>query len=359
MDDTTWIGLDVHKATTNFAILRPGDETLLEGQIVTETTKIERLLKKHADGTSIRCCYEAGPCGYELKRRLEAAGIACEVVAPSLIPSKPGERIKTDRRDAAKLVRLLRAGDLTAIRVPSEAEEAVRDLCRCREDAKEDLTRARHRLSKMLLRRGRTYRDGKAWTKRHWDWIRGQRFDDVNAQACLDSYVVSVEQTMERIKGLDAEIERVTESEAWRAPVGRLSAFRGISKAGALVLASEIGDFRRFGHPKALSGFVGLVPSEFSSGRQRRQGSITKTGNAHVRRVLVEAAWHYRHRPGMGRALQARLKDQPEGARQLAWKAQERLHRRFSRLVSRGKRSTVATVAVARELACGSVSTLV
>jgi transposase len=351
MKDITWVGLDVHKDMTFFAILRPGESVPIEGELKTCPTLILKMLRKNAKPSDLRVCYEAGPCGFDLWRSLDKAGVHCDVIAPSLIPVRAGERIKTDRRDAVKLARLYRAGELTAVRVPTPEEEAVRDLCRCRERTKEDLTRARHRLSKFLLRHGRIFREGKAWTKRHWTWVKAQSFEDTNLTATVNAYILHTEQAMENLRMLDSELDRVAESDGWKERVSRLTAFRGIARLTALVLLAEIGDFTRFANPKSLMAYLGLVPSEYSSGARRRQGSITKTGNSHARRVLVEAAWKYQYRPSMQGALKKRLEGQSKEVVEHSRKTQERLYRRYRSLVSRGKRSTVATVAVARELA--------
>lgn len=351
MNNITWVGLDVHKDTTFFAILRPGESVPIEGELKTCPSGILKMLRKNGKLAEMRVCYEAGPCGFDLKRSLDKAGVHCDVIAPSLIPVKAGERIKTDRRDAVKLARFYRAGELTVVRVPTPEEEAVRDLCRCRESVKENLTRARHRLTKFLLRHGRIFREGKTWTKRHWTWVKAQSFEDSNLQATVNAYVLHVEQAMENSRMLDSELDRVAESDGWKERVRRLTAFRGIARLTALVLLAEIGDFARFDHPKSLMAYLGLVPSEYSSGARRRQGSITKTGNSHARRVLVEAAWKYQHRPSMQGALKKRLEGQPKEVIELSRKAQERLYRRYRSLVSRNKRNTVAVVAIARELA--------
>jgi transposase len=257
-------------------------------------------------------------------------GIACDVVAPGLIPVRVGDRVKTDRRDAEKLARLFRAGELTSIRVPTEAEEALRDLIRCREDAREDVLRQRHHVLKFLLRHGRVF------------------------QTVFAEYLATLEKTLARVKVLDQEIAKQAEKEPYAALVGRLRCLRGIDTLSAMALIAEICDFARFEHPRALMAYLGLVPSEHSSGGKQRRGSITKTGNSHARRIFVEAAWHYRHGAARSATMKARWKGQPQAVVDHAYKAQERLHRRFFRLTSRGKPSQVAIVAVAREL-CGFV----
>ncbi len=275
----------------------------------------------------------------------------CEVVAPSLIPFKPGERIKSDRRDARKLAELLRAGLLTEVHAPTQDEEAVRDLCRCREDAREDLTRVRHRMSKFLLRRGCTYNlTRKAWGRLHRQWLRGLKFERAADQAIFDDYLLAIEQVEERLCSLDARLGSIAEQEPYREPVAWLRCFRGIDTTTALSLVAELHDFRRFTSARALMAYLGLVPSEHSSGEGRRRGAITKTGNRHVRRLLVETAWHYRHRPTVGLTLRRRRHGQPARVIALADRAQQRLCRRYARMAARGKPHNKIVVAIAREL---------
>lgn len=350
---TTYVGLDAHKNTIHVAMLLPRRRRAESWQVVHSPEAIKRLarkLRKVAPGR-IEACYEAGPCGFALQRALIAAGLDCVVVAPSLIPTKPGDRIKTDRRDATKLAELFRAELLTEVRPPTPEEEAARDLCRCREDAQEDLTSARHRLQKYLLRHGVRYELGKkAWTATHRQWLRGLRFEHSAAQAAFDGYLGAVEQREERIKTLDAQLETLAGESLFREPVARLRCFRGIDTVTAMTVATELHGFERFHSPRQLTAYLGLVPSEYSSGASRRRGSITKAGNSHVRRVLIEAAWHYRHRPHVGTPLRKRRQGQPPWVVALADKAQSRLHRRMYALTLRGKHLNKATVAVAREL---------
>ncbi len=356
MNGTTFfVGMDVHKEFNAISVLE-GDSS--EGRptvkMPNDPAKLKRYFSRLKKEGEVRACYEAGSCGYEVYRLLASMGVACDVVAPSLIPVRAGDRVKTDRRDAEKLARLFRAGELTSIRVPTEAEEALRDLVRCREDAREDIQRERHRLLKFLLRHGRIFSEGQHWTLSHWSWLRRQKFEEPAAQTVFVEYLGRLGSTLERLRALDQEIVAVAEREPYQAKVARLRCLRGINTLTAVALVAEICDFRRFEHPRDLMAFLGLVPSERSSGGKQRRGGITKTGNSHARRVLVEAAWHYRHLPARSKALRARWKGQPEMIVAHAWKAQERLHRRFFRLTSRGKPSQVAVVAVAREL-CGFV----
>jgi len=335
---------------------KAGQREFVEWTVANEPRAVRRLARKlvrEAKGGEVRCCYEAGPCGYALQRELEAAApLVCEVVAPSLIPSKPGERVKTDRRDGRKLCELLAAGLLTEVYAPTQEAEAVRDLSRGREDLKEDLHRAQHRLGKWLLRHNVRYTAGKkAWTRRHRDWLRSLRFDNPVDQAVFDDYLLGVTQIEERIKTMDAKLEQVARQEDLREPIGWLRCFRGIDTVTAVGVQAELFDFRRFESPGKLAGYVGITPSEHSSGGKSKRGGITKTGNGHVRRLLVEAAHHYRHRPSSGVKLSKRREGQPGAVIAIADKAQHRLHRRYHRLLARGVPYNKAVVAVARELA--------
>ena len=349
----TFVGMDAHKKAINVAMLLPGQNEPVEWQLANEPAAIRRLAKKltlKAPG-EVRCCYEAGPCGYVLQRELEAGGVICEVVAPSLIPVKPGERIKTDRRDARKLARSLRSDDLTAVHPPTTADEAVRDLCRCREDARKDLHRARHRLDTYLLRRACLY----TLTRRRWGqpyrtWLSSLKFEHAADQVTFEDYVRTIEQAEERLRRLDERLAAAAEQDPYREPVGWLRCFRGIDTVTAIAVVAELHDFRRFRTARALMAYLGVVPSEHSSGERQHRGSITKAGNRHVRRLLVEAAWHYRHRPHVGPILRRRRSAQPHGIIAIADRAQDRLFHRFRDLTTRGKPPHKAVVAVAREL---------
>jgi len=345
----THVGMDVSKASISIALLRP-DGHLDEERIANTPEAVRSLVHRWAEPSSVRACYEAGPTGYDLYRQLTVLGVDTTVIAPSLTPRRPGDRIKTDRRDARKLAGLFRAGELTSVRVPTSEEEAVRDLLRARQDQREDILRARHRLSKFLLRHGRIYGEGKAWTLRHDAWLSSQRFDEAAAQRTLEHYRAELDMRLAALGLLDDEIHRIAVREPFARQVARLSALRGIAELGALTIAVEVGDFTRFESAPAFMAFVGLVPSERSSGERRSQGSITKAGNAHLRRVLVEAAWHARRRPNIGPALAKRLAGQPPEVLAISTRAQARLHKRYWRLVGRHKPSNVAVVAVAREL---------
>jgi transposase len=349
----TFVGLDAHKASISVAVLQPGrqvDEWKIPNEASAVKRMVRKILRESSEGTA-RFCYEAGPCGYALQRQIgRHEGASCEVVAPSLIPTKPGDRIKTDRRDARKLAELLRAGLLTEVQPPNEAEEAVRDLCRAREDAREDLCRCRHRLSKLLLRRALHFGAGKrAWTQAHRAWLKQLRFEDSTDQVVFDDYLLAIEHVEERLKGLDQKLLELSLQEPYAEPVAALRCFRGIDTLTAMILVSELHNFGRFNSPRQLMAYLGLVPSEYTSAERRRQGAITKTGNSHVRRVLIEAAWDYRHRPNVA-SLRKRREGQPAAVIAVADRALQRLHRRFSRLTEAGKPSPKAAVAVAREL---------
>jgi len=344
------VGIDASKMVLAVAVMSEGG--LAEFSIPNEAGAIKRMVKKVKRGSSgpVVFCYEAGATGYVLQRQVEALGCQCLVVAPSLIPVKPGHRIKTDRRDARKLAELLRAGLLTAVRPPSEKEESARDLVRCREDVLEDLSRCRHRLVKMLLRRGLVYRDGHAWTLRHRVWLRGLRFEEPIDQLVLEDYKLALEQMEQRLRALDQELEALSQSQPYRPWVGVLGCYRGVSTVTAMTILTELHGVERFTSARQLMAYLGLVPSEYSSADKVARGRITKAGNAHVRRVLIEAAHHYRHAPSVGGTLAKRRQGQPSWAIAVADKAQHRLNLRYRRLLLRGKPHGKIIVAVAREL---------
>lgn len=344
------VGLDVHKATIAACWLVGAKSEEVENEIPNDPKAVHRLFQRLVGLGKVRACYEAGPCGYGLQRQLAKLGVECEVIAPSLIPRRPGDRIKTDRRDARKLARLYRAGELTTIRVPNREEEAARDLLRCREVLVQDTTRRKHRIQKFLLRHGRAWTRGANWTRAYWAWLRQQEFELENSKRTLDEYVYQLEHNQERLRSLEAHIEQLAQQEPWKQSVARLRCMRGISTMTAMTLMTEIQDFRRFDNPRELMAYVGVIPSVHKSGGGGFMGSITKTGNAHVRRVLVEAAWHYRHEPRMGPSLKSRTVGQPEWAIELGKKAQRRLHQRFRHLSRQSKKTQVAVVAIAREL---------
>jgi transposase len=346
------IALDQHAATTVAAVLLPGQRTPALHTLSSDSPTIIRFVRRvEQQAGAARCCYEAGPCGFELQRAFTLHGIACDVIAPALIPRRPGDRIKTDRRDAGQLAVLYRAGALTSIHVPTEGEEAARDLLRCREDIRADLLRSRHRLSKFLLRHGRRFTATKtAWSRRHAAWLRAQTWSLPALEQTHRAYVRAVEEAVNRLRAVEEDLRALLTLEPLRPRVQRLRCFRGIDDLTALTIAVELGDARRFRTAPNLMAFVGLIPSEHSSGTKQSRGAITKTGNAHLRRVLVEAAWHYRHHPFVGATLRSRQRGAPPATIAHAWAAQQRLHRRYRRLAARGKPKQHVVTAVAREL---------
>lgn len=350
--DSTYVGLDVHKDTIAVAVADGrGGEVRSLGMIPNTPEAVQKLVRRLGPAKRLACGYEAGPCGYVLHRHLTRLGARCVVVAPSLVPTKPGDRVKTDRRDATKLARLLRSGELTPIWVPDEEHEALRDLTRAREDARVDLLRARHRLSKFLLRLGvMPPASVKPWGVKHRQWLQGLHLPRASQQSVLREYLLAVDQVQERLRRLEAELVEAARTSRHAALIAALQALRGVGVVTAVTLVAELGDLHRFRTPRELMAYAGLVPSESSSGLRQRRGAITKTGNAHVRHVMVEAAWHYRHAPGVWGALRQRQVGQPERIKAIAWQAQDRLHRRYRRLLGRGKARQQVVVAIAREL---------
>jgi len=352
MKGTTYVGMDVHKKSIVVAMLRPEGVKPAEMEVPNDTSGVRRLIQALKREGEVLSCYEAGPCGFGLKRRLDAAGIGCVVIAPSLIPGRPGDRIKTDRRDSRKLAELFRAGLLTEVYPPTPEQEAVRDLTRCLGDAKQDLHRARQRLSKLLLRHDKTFADGHAWTGPHRRWVNDVSLELAGpVRITFDTYLLTIQQTEERVHFLEKEIGNIAQTEAYREAVGWLRCFRGIDTLSAMILLAEICDFDRFLAPRQLSAYLGLVPSEHSSSERIRRGAITRAGNSHARRILVEAAWHSRHKPGGGIGLRKRREGQPLWAIAIAQKAERRLNARFWKLTMAGKPSRKVVTALARELA--------
>jgi transposase len=353
MKPTTFVGLDVHKRWINVAVLLLGHEIPVEWRIPNEARAIRRMLKRVADMATgdVRYCYEAGPCGYARQRQIISwSDAACMLVAPSLIPRKPGERIKTDRRDAKKLAHLFRAGLLTEVQPLTEEDEAARDLSRAREDLREDLVRARHRVSKFLLRRAITFTGRRAWSLAHRRWLESLRFDNPVDSSVLNDYLLAIDQIEQRLKDILVHIERLALDPRYARSVATLRCFRSIDTVTAVGLAVELHNFERFTGARRLMSFVGLIPGEHSSGDKRRQGAITKTGNSHVRRLLIEAAWNYRHRPRVGAILRKRRRGQSPKTIALADRAMQRLHRRYQQMTLRGVLPQKAVVAMAREL---------
>src|SRR6266498_2766289 len=339
-------GLDVQARSIRLAAVR-ADELLEEWTLPYDEEAVERAVRRWP---GVRCCYEAGPTGFGLHRFLVARGIDCQVVAPGLVPQRPGDRVKTDPRDARKLARLLAGGLLEPIHVPSPELEAARDLVRAREDARLDRMRDRHRLSKFCLRHGRLLPTS-SWTVARRSWLSEQRYEFVAEQLTFDTYLHALDLVDARIEALERAIRETAEQGPWRELVARLRCLRGIDTLTALALVAEIGDFSRFRSAEELMAFVGLVPSEHSSGEHRRQGSITKVGNSHVRRLLVEAAWHARRRPKVGYELARRQRGQDAAVIERAWRCQQRLYQRWQRTAGRGKPHQKIVVACARELA--------
>ncbi len=327
------------------------EDTELLGVIPNDPQAVAKLVRKLGATNKSLFCYEAGPCGYGLYRQLRNMGVDCIVVAPSLVPKRPGERVKTDRRDARKLARLLRSGELSPVWVPGEEDEALRDLVRAREDAMKELLSKRHQLNKFLLRLGlRPPEDITSWTQRYMGWLESLQPSKVPHQIVLREYIQAVKEAEARVERLEREIEEQAKASAHAPIIEALQALRGVKVVTAATLVSELGDITRFPSARQAMDYVGLVPSEHSSGSNQRRGSITKTGNGHARRVLVEAAWHYRHQPRVGAALKKRQEGLPEAVKAISWKAQQRLNRKYRRLVGRGKPKQVAVVAIAREL---------
>jgi transposase len=351
-ESSKFVGLDVHKDTIAVAVADEGtSQARMVGIIANDHDALRSTLKKIAGTARLRVCYEAGPCGYVIYRFLQRLKIDCVIVAPSLIPRKPGDRIKTDRRDAMGLARLLRSGELTPTWVPDDEHEALRDLVRAREDAVEDQMRARHRLGKFLLRLGIMPPDGvRAWSARHRAWLTGLSWSKPAQQLVFTEYRQTLEEIAGRITRLERELETRAQATAYAATIGALQAMRGVKLVTAATIVSEVGDVARFRSPRELMAYAGMVPAEHSSGGRTRRGSITKTGNAHLRRVIIEAAWHYRHQPVVSEVLRQRQRELPASACTIAWNAQQRLNKRYRHLLARGKTSHQTVVAVGREL---------
>ncbi|MEU1596060.1 IS110 family transposase [Streptomyces sp. NPDC005708] len=356
MFERTYAGLDVHARSVVGAAIDGISGEIRSLRLAPEVNAVVSWVASLPGPVAV--AYEAGPTGFGLARALTAAGVRCVVVAPSKVERPSGDRVKTDRRDAERLARLLRIGELPAVRVPTEAEEAARDLVRAREDVRGDLMRARHRLSKLLLRHGLVWQ-GTAWTQEHEAWLRSLSFDRLGVQLAFEEAFDTVLHTYARRGRLDGAIEQMAASSPFTPVVGRLGCLRGISTLTAFGLAVEVGDWHRF-TGATIGSYLGLVPSESSSGERRMQGPITKTGNSHARRLLVEASWHHRKRYRLGRELMRRQASQPPVVRDRADRGNRRLHRRWQRFDARDKRPTIAAVAVARELAgwCWSLAVM-
>jgi transposase len=363
------VGLDTHKVKIAVAVAEPGraGEVRFWSEIANQPDAVRRLMERLAEKHGrLRVCYEAGPCGYGLHRQITALGHDCTVVAPSLIPRKPGERVKTNRRDALTLARLLRAGELTGVWIPDPTHEAMRDLVRARTAAMEAVRRARQQLQGFLLRHGRVFTGRKAWSPAHRRWLAGLRFAHAAQQIVLQEQIDAIDEAERRRDRLEAQIQELVPTWSLAPVVTALQAMRGIAFLSAVVLAAEVGDFRRFASPRQLMAWLGLVPSEHSSGARVERGGITiglrpiprrdvgaadRAGNGRARRVLVEGAWSYRFPARVTSPIQTRLEGVPDGVRAIAWKAQLRLCARYRRLVAAGKNANLVTAAVAREMA--------
>jgi transposase len=355
MSKIRFIGLDVHADTIAVAVAEPDGEVRSVGIIPNRLESVRKMVDKLGPVTQLKACYEAGPTGYILYWQLTQLGVACEVIAPTLVPVKAGDKVKTDRRDAGKLARCYRAGDLTPVWVPDAAHEALRDLVRAREDAREDQQRARQRLGKFLLRHGwQPPQDiKKNWTQKHMAWIKSQvHFDQPESQAAFLDYVHQVEHAADRLQTLDKAIDDAIAA----APpeiqevVKALQALRGVGKVVAVTVVAEAGSLSRFGNPRQLMSYSGMVSSEYSSGGRIQRGPITKTGNSHLRRVIVEAAWAYQHKPWLGGWLAKRQQGLEEEIKDISWKAQWRLCTRYKKLAARGKNKPQIVTAIGREL---------
>jgi transposase len=347
-----FVGLDVHVRQTTVAVLdkETGELSRFKLRMGPEEV-VEHLAGM---GGPLRAVYEAGPTGLGLARLAAGRGIDVRVCAPGLIPRAPSDRVKTDARDAERLARQLAAGSLTFVRIPCPAEESLRDLVRAREDIRADLMRARHRLSKFLLRYGRRYGDGhgRNWSKLHMHWLAQQGFDDAATEVAFTDYVGAVRNLTERRDRREMRLEELLPGSPFAATSARLRCFRGIDTLSAAGLCAEIGPFERFDHPAKLSSYLGVVPGEWTTDTKRRQGSITKAGPGHARRLLVEAAWHYRRAPSVGLTLERRQREAPAAAIEVAWRCQQRLHDRWRRLrIERGKPAGLVAIACSRELA--------
>lgn len=349
---TKYVGLDVSKDRIAVAIADSNmGRSHYYGEIRNTVEDVRRLVRRLGDPKELIACYEAGPTGYGLYKLLCGLDVECIVAAPSLIPKRPGDRVKTDRKDSERLAELLQARELTPVWVPSDEDEALRDLVRAREDRKQDLLRGKHRLQKLLLRHSIGEPEGiRRWTKPYYSWLRSLEFDLPTLKAAFEEYLLAIQETEQSIRRLEEEISRCA-SESVHAPVIQaLQALRGFKEIAATAITAEIGEFGRFAKPTQLMSYAGVVPSEYSSGVSVRRGSITKTGNSRLRRMLIQCAWSYRYKPNVSTLMTKRLEGIDPEIQAIAWKAQIRLHKKYMKLISRGKSSTVAVTAVAREL---------
>jgi Transposase and inactivated derivatives len=349
MKSIAYVGLDVHKDSIVAAIYAGDDrEPVIERTLPHDYAHVRKVFTRWSEIYDLHCCYEASSCGYVLQRWLCELGIGCEIAAPSLIPVRPGDRVKTDRRDARKLSKLYRAGELTLIHIPSETEESVRGLVRCRETISREVRQSKNYVSKFLQARGFVYRDGENWTEKHWRYLLGLKLEPIDQQV-LREYICLLQYKLNRLEDLDTQIEQIAFSEGYEERIGRLRCLRGVDTHSAMVLVSEIGDFSRFSSATELMSYLGLAPGCHQSGSSSQRRSITKAGNSRCRHVLVQAAWNYRHKPGVSEKLKSRQSGQSAEVISVSWKAQHRLHKRFWSLSARMP-SNKAVVAVAREL---------
>lgn len=349
MKSIAFVGLDVHKDSIVAAVY-VGDERepKIEKTLANDSLAVKKTFKRWREEYDLRCCYEASSCGYVLQRWLAEMDVYCDIVAPSLIPVRPGDHYKTDRRDAKKLAKLYRAGELTLIHIPTEKEESARSLVRCRGTISKEVKQSKHYILKFLQLRGFIYRDGENWTVKHWRYLRALSFDGADG-VVWQEYMALLSYKLDRLAALDEQIEEVAFSDAYKQIVGALRCLRGIDTQSAMVLATEIGDFSRFASAEQLMSYLGLAPGCHKSGGTSRHCSITKAGNSRCRHVLVEAAWNYRLKPAVGIRLRARQADQSPDLIAVSWKAQHRLHKKYWKLANRME-SKKAAVAVAREL---------
>lgn len=352
MKKIIYAGLDVHKENIRIAIfLENSLDPVEEKTIFNEKNKIKSYFKKWQENYLVKACYEAGCCGFELQRFLEKIKIKCEIIAPGRIPREPADKIKTDKKDARKLGKLLRNGDAKSIYIPSQDHESVRDYIRAREDLRIDLLRNKQRLQMFLLRHDYKFEEKRPWTLAHKKWMQNLQFEHLFLKSTFDEYYTRMEELETRLHGMDDTIEAIANSEQFTGEVSKLRCFKGINYLTALSIISEIGDFRRFSTAESFMSYLGMVPGEWSSGSKRRQGRITKSGNSHLRRLFTEAAWHYRHNSTEGKGLSNRRKGQDEKFIAYAKKATSRLNKKFKKLLIRGKEKNKISTAVARELA--------
>ena len=347
-----YVGLDVHKDTIAVSVaMAHGGEVRYEGEIANTPEAVAKLVKRlKKDASTLSFCYEAGPCGYELHRQLVSLGQDCQVVAPALIPKKPGDRVKTDRRDSLTLARLHRAGELTSVWVPDEAQETLRDLTRAREDLKRLERQAKQRLLAFLLRHGKRFSGKSRWTQTHFRWLESLTFSHPIQQIVFQEYVDTIQALSRRVAALSSQVEKAGTESAFALQIQGFMALRGVDRLTATTIVAELGDLHRFTTAPQLMKYLGVVPSEHSSGPKKSRGGITKTGNGHVRRVLMEAAWTYRHPARKSAALQRRGKSTTEQVQEIAWTAQKRLCGRYRKFVARGKIQSQVCTAIAREL---------